>query len=103
MPGPLRLNANSRPGSAAMTVGVLNHAGPRLPLLIALNRAPTTGPVAPLVHVHRTHSGLHWPIRVMSEPSRYTCSGEAAISTVTSSWAIRLDMGCAPFSLRARH
>ena len=49
MPGPLRLKANFLPGSAAVTTGVLNQPGPRPPLFLALNRAPTAGPVAPLV------------------------------------------------------
>src|SRR3954470_23880428 len=93
MAGALRLNANSRPGSARVTVGVFRHAGPRRPLLAALKRAPTTGPVDPLVHVQRTHSGLHSPIRVMSETSEYTSFGEAAISVETVSCGIRLDIG----------
>src|SRR5579863_4396922 len=94
MPGPLRLNANSCPGSAAVTLGVLYQAGPRPPLFLALNRAPTAGPVAPLAHEQRTHSGLHSPIRVMSATSPYTVSGEASMSMVTSSWAMRLVMCC---------
>src|SRR4051794_15183554 len=96
MPGPLRLNVNSRPGSAALTMGVLNHAGPRLPLFLALKRAPTMGPVAPLVHVQRLHSGLHSPMRVMSETSWYTRSGDAAISTETESCGFRCFMAVLP-------
>src|SRR5690242_16113377 len=82
-----------------VTVGVLYQAGPRRPLLLALNRAPTAGPVAPLAQEQRTHSGLHSPIRVMSETRPYTTSGAAAISTVTSSCAMRFDMVKAPGDL----
>ena len=92
MPGPFRLKANSRPASATVTVGVLNQAGPRLPLFLALKRAPVTGPTAPLVQVHSIHSGLHSLMRVMSETSAYTSSGGAAISIETESWELRLDM-----------
>src|SRR3954471_18112322 len=90
MAEPLRLKAKARPGSATVTVGRLNQAGPRRPLFLALNRAPTTGPATPLAQVHRTHSGLHCPMRVMSETRACTCSGGAPICVETASWVIRL-------------
>src|SRR6188472_3537157 len=92
MPGPLRLKANSRPGSATVTTGVLNQDGPRRPLLRARNLAPTAGPVALPAQLQRQHSGLHSPMRVMSDTRPYTVSGGAAMSIVTSSWSPRAVM-----------
>ena len=45
--GSVRVNENSRPGSATVTTGLFDQFGPRPCLLMALNRAPTAGPVAP--------------------------------------------------------
>src|SRR2546421_7523774 len=59
----LVLKANSRPGSAAVTSGVVDHRM-KPALLRPLNLAPTAGPVAPPTHSHDTVSGLHSPMRV---------------------------------------
>lgn len=67
----VRLKANSRPGSATVTTDVLAHDG-RLGLVrfLAVNRAPTTDPVAPSSHVHSRISGLKSGVRVTSETAR---------------------------------
>ena len=49
----MRAKANSLPGSAAVTTGLLLQFGPRLAVLIALKRAPTAGPVAPSSQVQQ--------------------------------------------------
>src|SRR5436305_1747713 len=62
--------------AAATTSGVvLQRTKPRL--FVPLNRAPTTGPVAPFTHWHFTVSGLHSPIRVTSDTRSYSFSGGA--------------------------
>src|SRR5436305_12182703 len=65
-PEPGVTKANSRPGSAATTSGLVLHRMNRR-LLLPLNLAPTAGPVAPSIHPHLTVSGLHSPMRVTSE------------------------------------
>lgn len=62
----MRLIANSRPGSAATTVGQLGHVPP-CSRLIARKRAPTAGPVAPRTHMQRMISGDSSDVRVTSE------------------------------------
>jgi hypothetical protein len=66
----VRLIANSRPGSAATTIGVFFHGGRRGSWLVARNRAPTAGPSAPSSHTQRRISGLNSGIRVTSDTSR---------------------------------
>jgi hypothetical protein len=50
-----------------VTTGLLLQSGPRPALLIALNRAPTAGPVAPSSQVQLTISGAISGVRVTSE------------------------------------
>ena len=63
----VRENANVRPGSTTVTTGLFGHDGRCGTLLIALNRAPTAGPVAPSSHVQLKISGLNSGVRVTSE------------------------------------
>src|SRR5438132_194793 len=82
MRGRSRSKANLRPGSAATTRDAVDHENRFL--LVPLKRAPTLGPDAPRSHLPPVHSGLHSPMRVMSETSSYTSSGGAAISLEAS-------------------
>src|SRR4051812_18415566 len=78
----LAMKENSRPGSAATTLGFVDHRM-NLFLFVPLNRAPPAGPAAPSSHWHLTVSGLHSPMRVTSETRSYTFSGWA----LTWMWA----------------
>jgi len=83
-PSPATLNANSRPGSAAVTVQTVQYTGPRpFRLTWPRKRAPGSGPVAPSSHSASNVSGLNSPIRVTSLTRAQTRSGEAAMCTVT--------------------
>jgi hypothetical protein len=64
--GSVRVNANSRPGSAAVTTGRFFHRLPAAAALTASNRAPTAGPSVPSSQRQLTTSGLNSGIRVTS-------------------------------------
>ena len=82
--GPADAKANSRPGSAAVTVHVVQYTGPRpLRRTWPRKRAPARGPVAPSSHSASNVSGLYSPIRVTSLTRSQTRSGGAAMCTVT--------------------
>jgi hypothetical protein len=83
-PSPATLNANSRSGSAAVTVQVVQYTGPRpLRRTWPRKRAPGRGPVAPSSHSASNVSGLNSPIRVTSLTRSQTRSAGAAMRTVT--------------------
>src|SRR5687767_100352 len=66
-----------------MTSQVVDHRVRPLRLW-PLNRAPTTGPVAPSIHSARSVSGLHSPIRVTSVTIDHTRPASARTTTLTS-------------------
>src|SRR5580693_8099618 len=69
-------NANSRPGSLAITVQVVQYVGPRpFRFTWPRNRAPTAGSVAPSSHPASNVSGLYRPILVTSLTKSQTCPG----------------------------
>jgi len=64
-PTHVTVNANRRPGSAAVTLHVVVHcSGPRR--LLPRNRAPTSAHRAPSTQRQDAVSGLHSPVRVTS-------------------------------------
>jgi hypothetical protein len=63
---PPTVNANSSPGDAATTCDLLSHGSRSGDSLRPVNHDPTVGP-APSSHQHFTVTGLHSPIRVISE------------------------------------
>lgn len=77
-PSPATLKANSRLGSAAVTVQVVQYTGPRpLRRTWPRKRAPGSGPAAPSSHSASNVSGLNSPIRVTSLTSAHTRSAGA--------------------------
>src|SRR5690349_18892226 len=79
-------NANSRPGSLATTVHLVQYVGPRpLRLTCPRKRAPTSGPCEPSIHSASKVSGLKRPVLVTSLTSCHTASGGASTCTVTES------------------